>query len=84
MRQLWLLAGSGAGGDFHLQMTFAEVRGGVVIFLLFENVISRRGGANSVPDRFRLLKQAVGFAPAFGDRDSFLRQFLPGLRALSP
>ena len=45
MRQLWLLAGSGAGGDFHLQIvTFAEVRGGVVIFLLFENVISRRGG----------------------------------------
>lgn len=45
LRQLWLLAGSGAGGDFHLQIvTFAEVRGGVVIFLLFENVISRRGG----------------------------------------
>lgn len=45
MRQLRLLAGSGAGGDFHLQIvTFAEVRGGVVIFLLFENVISRRGG----------------------------------------
>ncbi|CSQ00986.1 Uncharacterised protein [Shigella sonnei] len=45
LRQLRLLAGSGAGGDFHLQIvTFAEVRGGVVIFLLFENVISRRGG----------------------------------------
>ena len=45
LRQLRLLAGSGAGGDFHLQIvTFAKVRGGVVIFFLFENVISRRGG----------------------------------------
>ena len=83
MRQLWLLAGSGAGGNFHLQIvTFAKVCGGVVIFLLFENVISRRGGVTQYQIAFAFKKQAEGFAPAFGDRDSLLRQFLPGLRGV--
>ncbi len=35
-------------------MAFAEVRGGVIVLLLFNNVIRRRGGVTGAPNRFHL------------------------------
>ena len=43
--QFRLLAGGGTRGNFDLQiMAFGEARRRIVVFLLFNNVVSRRGG----------------------------------------
>ena len=61
-------------------MALGKRRRGVVLFFLFDQVIGGRGGIAQHQIAFAFQEQAVGFAPALGHGNGFLRQLLPGLR----
>ena len=65
-------------------MPFSKVRGGVVILLLGDNVVGRRGSVAQHQIAFAFQEQAVGFAPAFGDGNGFRGQLLPRFRRFIP
>ena len=67
-RQFRLLAGGGTRGNFDLQIVaLGEARRRIVVFLLFNHVVGRRGGIAQHQVAFPFQEQAIGFAPAFGD-----------------
>ena len=79
--QFRMFAGSQLAGNFNLHvLAFAEVGRRIIIFFLFNDVISRRGGIAQHKGALALQEQAISLAPAFCDGHGLLGQLLPGLR----